>query len=77
MTNHYKVQSVILSREYFGSPREAREWIQGHGYRYSPPDITPQYYRFRQIDPKALEHTHRFRSVELKGVGYLILAYPK
>lgn len=74
---HYKVQSVILNREYFKNLIEARTWLVHHGYKHTDPDITPQYYRFRQINPDVLKHTHRFRSVELKGIGYLIVAYPK
>jgi len=74
---HYKVQSVILGRDHFKNLIEARTWLVHHGYKLTDPDITPHYYRFRQINPDVLKHTHRFRSVELKGVGYLIMAYPK
>ena len=74
---HQIVQSVILSRERFNRLDQAKKWIQDHEYKYSTPDVTPHYFRFRQRDPKSLEHTHRFRSIELKGIGYLIVAYPK
>jgi len=74
---HYKVQSVILGREHFKNLVEAKHWLVKNGYKDKGVDVTPHYYRFRQINPQVLEHTHRFRSVELKGVGYLIMAYPK
>ena len=71
------VQSVILSRDHFKTLDQAKAWLMEHNYKYTSPDVTPHYYRFRQRDPKALEHTHRFRSIELKDIGYLIMAYPK
>ena len=70
-------QSVILSREHFSNLDQAKKWLMNHDYKYGKADITPQYFRFRQRDPDTLKHTHRFRSIELKGVGYLIIAYPK
>jgi len=71
------VQSVILSREHFKTLDAAKKWIEDHDYKYTSPDITPSYFRFRQRSPEGLKHTHRFRSIEMKGVGYLILAYKK
>lgn len=71
------VQSVILSRDRFKTLDEAKDWMEEHQYKYTTPDITPSYFRFRQRSPDALKSTHRFRSIELKDVGYLIVAYKK
>ena len=77
MTNHYVVQSVLLSRDKFKSIADAREWLTAHGYTYTLPDVTPSYFRFRQRDPARLRMTHRLRTVELGDVGNLIVAYPR
>jgi hypothetical protein len=69
----YIVQSIQLSREKFGR-REAFEWIHKHKYRADKVDMTPQYYRFRQVDPAMLHHG-RFRTVELGDDGYMTLYY--
>jgi hypothetical protein len=75
MTNHYVVQSVLLSRDKFKSVDEAKAWLTEHGYRYTMPDTTPSYYRFRQRDPHPLTMTHRLRTVKIGDVGNLIVAY--
>ena len=71
------VQSVILSREHFKSLDAAKKWLNEHEFHDKGVDITPQYFRFRQRSPEGMKNTHRFRSIELKGVGYMIMAYPK
>lgn len=68
------VQSVILHRDMF-TPQEALEWIRQHGYKDTKIDITPQYYRFRQINPAALMF-YRLRTIPLGMSGKLIVAYP-
>ena len=75
MTNHYVVQSVLLARDKFKSIGEAKEWLVSHGYKYTLPDTTPSYYRFRQRDPKPLEMTHRLRTIKMGDAGNLIVAY--
>lgn len=70
------VQSVILKRSLF-SPEKARAFVIGHHYKAYKMDTTPEYYRFRQIDPSALENAgFRFRNVPLGKEGYLVIAYP-
>lgn len=69
----YLVQSVQLSRDKF-SRREAFEWIHKHGYKGTKVDMTPHYYRFRQVDPAMLHHG-RFRTIELGDDGYMTLYY--
>ena len=72
----YLVQSVILHRSKFTKP-EAYAWVKSHDYsvRYGV-DITPEFYRFRQIPPERLTG-FRFRSIPLGGDGYIIVAYEK
>ena len=69
----YTVQSVILKRDKF-SKGDAFKWIRDHGYKASKVDVTPQYFRFRQVDPSDL-HGFRFREVALGKDGYLVMAY--
>lgn len=69
------VQSVLLRKEKF-SLDEAKDWILNHGYKLVKVDTTPEYYRFRQMDPKHLEILgYRARTQPLGDVGHLILFY--
>lgn len=86
MPSHSIVQSVLLRRSAFKTLDEAKKWITEHGYKYTLPDVTPTYYRFRQHDPAPLALTHRLRTTQLGepdkmspmgSVGALIIAYPK
>lgn len=54
---------------------EAVEWIKAHGYSAYKVDKTPFMYRFRQMDPAALQQ-YRFRTIRLGDIGDLIMAYP-
>jgi hypothetical protein len=69
----YLVQSVILKRDKM-SRREADEWIRKHDYKLTSPDITPNYYRYRQVNPERL-HGFRIRTIELGDIGSLLVAY--
>lgn len=71
------VQSVLLSRDKFKTIGDAKEWLVSHGYKYTLPDTTPSYFRFRQRDPQRLEMTHRLRTVKIGDAGNLIVAYPR
>ena len=85
MTNHwnayagipYVVQSVLLARDKFKTADQAKEWLVSHGYKYTLPDTTPSYYRFRQRDPQRLAMTHRLRTIKLGDAGNLIVGYPR
>ena len=48
------VQSLLLKKgkNGFSSSREARKWAKDHGYKTTKIDVQPNYYRFRQMDPK-------------------------
>jgi hypothetical protein len=69
----YVVQSVILKRDKM-TRREADRWIKEHGYKLTAPDITHEFYRYRQVDPDRLHH-FRFRTIDLGHIGHLIVAY--
>jgi len=70
----YLVQSVILRKDKF-SKGEAFKWVRDHDYsvRYGV-DITPEYYRFRQVPPERLQG-FRIRSIPLGDDGYILVAY--
>ena len=69
----YVVQSVTLRRSKF-TKGEAFQWVRDHGYKATKVDITPEFYRFRQVDPARL-HGTRFRTIDLGADGHLILSY--
>ena len=69
----YIVQSVILNRHAL-SRREADEGIHKHGDTLTAPDITHEFYRYRQVNPERLHH-FRFRTIDLGHIGKLIVAY--
>lgn len=58
-----KVQSVLIPRKRY-TLEAAKKWISAHGFHVGkPPDITRQYYRFRQADPGG------FSQLRTKDVG--------
>ena len=69
----YVVQSVLLKRSKM-SKREADRWIKQHDYKLTAPDITQDFYRYRQVNPERL-HGFRFRTIDLGDIGHLIVAY--
>ena len=69
----YITQSVTLRRDKM-SKREADAWIRTHGYKLTSPDITPHFYRYRQVNPERL-HGFRFRTISLGDIGHAIIAY--
>ena len=60
------VQSVIFNKSQW-RPRTAETWLKKHGYKTSfygkKVDITPNYYRYRQIAP------HKFKTYRNKDLG--------
>ena len=46
------VQSLLFDRSAGWNASKAKAWAQSHGYRYGKVDITDQYVRIRQFDPK-------------------------
>lgn len=70
------VQSVLLKKEYFKTPSQARGYAKASGYSGEKVDETVDYFRVRQMDPTELEKAgFRFRTVPLGDKGYLVLAY--
>ena len=70
----YVVQSVAFYKSEM-TMKEAVNFLRRHGYKSEKVDITPNLYRFRQVDPHPLETKgYRFRTQPFPG-GFLILAY--
>lgn len=69
----YIIQCVCLRKDKF-TKEEAINWIREHGYSATKMDVTPELYRFRQVDPDRLRGG-QFRTVGLGDVGFLIIAY--
>ena len=69
----YIVQSVTLRRDKY-SRDEAFAWIRKHGYKATKVDVTPHFYRFRQVDPERLRGG-RFRTLDLGTDGHMIVVY--
>ena len=67
------IQSVQLRRDKF-SKGEAFAWVRSHGYKANKVDITPHFYRFRQVDPERLRGG-RFRTIDFGDVGHGTLVY--
>lgn len=70
----YIVQSVLLSREHF-TRDEAIDWVRKNNYHARKIDITPDYFRFRQVSPEALPFTARYRTIDLGKIGKLVVVY--
>ena len=69
----YLVQSVLLRRSAF-TKGEAFKWVRDHGYSATKVDISPHFYRFRQLDPERAKGG-LFRTLYLGEVGHLIVVY--
>ena len=64
-----EVQSILVPRSKF-SVEEAKHWASHHGFKASKVDVTDQYIRLRQRDPKGLGRmrTIRFGTGGVKAV---------
>jgi hypothetical protein len=49
------VQSLLFDREAGWTVSKAKAWAKSHGYRYGKVDVTDQYIRVRQFDPKGFK----------------------
>jgi len=45
-------QSLLFSRSAGWTPSKAKEWAKSHGYKHGKADVTEQYVRIRQFNPK-------------------------
>jgi len=57
-----KVQSIILSKQYFVTLAAAKVWLRAHGFK-TEVDEKQKTYRFRQIDPAKMSRG-TFRTIE-------------
>ena len=49
------IQSLLFSRADGWTAGKAKEWAKSHGYKHGKVDVTDQYVRLRQFDPKGLK----------------------
>jgi hypothetical protein len=64
-----KVQSILFDKNYY-SFSDAIKWIKSHNFVVKKVDITENYYRIRQLDPK---NFNRFRIIDIKpGIKFVI-----
>src|SRR5574341_476305 len=49
------VQSLLFSRADGWTVSKAKAWAKSHGYKHSKSDVTDQYIRIRQFDPKGVK----------------------
>lgn len=69
----YFIQSIILRKDRF-TQKQAEQWIRKHGYKLTEPDITHEFYRFRQ-HPVMEASLVRYKNVPLGDDGFLVIAY--
>ncbi|MHB1097800.1 MAG: hypothetical protein ACYC3F_16700 [Gemmatimonadaceae bacterium] len=81
--SNYFIQSVIIPRKGY-SLKAAKAWIKAHGYlarfpgkRGPQPDITANYYRFRQGRPDVPEAEKITQELPNSGGIKLIIYYVK
>lgn len=72
----YIIQSVVLDKEHFPTVEKAREWASAHKYKTYKYDETLHTWRFRQVSPNIFKTgMYEAKTIPLKGVGNLIVAY--
>jgi len=49
------VQSLLFDRNAGWTPATAKAWAKAHGYKHGKVDVTDQYVRLRQFDPKGFK----------------------
>ena len=52
--DNYKIQSVLINNNIY-TLDEATQWIKDNKFKIKQIDITDNYYRFRQLNPKYIE----------------------
>lgn len=72
--------SIIQSVAFYRSEmplKEAKDFLRRHGFKHEKLDLTPNLFRFRQVDPEPLERKgFRFRTQSFPG-GFFVIAYGK
>lgn len=72
-----KVQSVLLDKNFF-TEKKANDWIKKHNFKIKKRiDITDNYRRYRQYEPKYLEDKgfNKIRTQTLNNFIKLIIYY--
>lgn len=68
------IQSVIINKNLYSRP-VAKRWIKKHNFKDYKVDETPNYYRFRQTDPKQFKKKGmQFRMKEVAPGVHFVLA---
>lgn len=68
------IQSVVFNKDY--GLVAARKWLAKNGHGAHFVDEKENTYRFRQYDPKQLEHMgYTFRTTPFEH-GFFVIAYP-
>lgn len=70
------VQSVLFNKNNF-KLKDAISWLNYHNYKINKVDITENYFRFRQEEPKELKRKGytKYRNKEIGGGIILVLVY--
>lgn len=55
-----KLQTILIPKTF--TRKQATDWLKRHKYKHAKIDITPSYYRFRQIPPDSKK---RYQTVTL------------
>jgi hypothetical protein len=70
------VQSVLVSRHFMGSAREAAAWVRKHKFRATKVDTTENFHRFRQFDPSMFV-PGTFRTIVLRTGVEAVIGCPR
>lgn len=74
----YKLQSIIFNKKY-NSINDVVSFLYNNDYDFNKIDITKNYYRARQLNPKILKKQgyllYRNKIIDPEKEIYLVLAY--
>jgi hypothetical protein len=68
------IQSILFNKHIY-TKKQALDFLKHHGYNHNKIDITPNFYRFRQIDPEYLQNLGYMRVINKKiaqGIEFII-----
>ncbi|MCS7318233.1 MAG: hypothetical protein NZZ41_08025 [Candidatus Dojkabacteria bacterium] len=46
-----KIQSILFKKDYY-TKKDAISWLKSHGFKYNKIDVTEDFYRARQFQPR-------------------------
>lgn len=64
-----KIQSVLFNKKYY-TLKNSRKWLKHNDLKYDDLDITDNFYRFRQMNPKKNKKYYTFHVTT--GIMYII-----